>query len=584
MLVEAFALVREAATRTLRLRPYFVQLLGAIAMHHGSIAVMATGEGKTLTATMPVYLAALAGRGVHVATANDYLAQRDAEQLRPLFDRLGVSLGIVLTESTRDQRRDAYQRDITYATIKEIGFDFLRDRLWERRRSIAGAIPLAEMLGHDDLASGSAPVHRGHHVLLLDEADNVLIDEARTPLIVSAAPNRWARTESSLYRWAAQHADRFEADVHYRREPQSRVPILTVRGRRLLRQLELPTELATTSLPDLYHHQQLAIQVNLSFARDRQYVVRDNKVVIVDENTGRLAEGRQWRAGIHQAIEAREGLEISVATGEDARITVQDLCLLYQHRCGMTGTVAGSARELRQIYRLPSFSIPTHRPCLRQQWPTRLYPNEEQKWSAIVEEIQLVRQKGRPVLVGTRSINRSEHLSRLLTEARIDHVVLNARQLAREADIVAQAGRRGQVTVATNMAGRGTDIRLEDGVAGLGGLHVICTELHDAARIDRQLIGRCARQGDPGSYRQFLSLEDDILESGFGRSAAKRLVRWLRRSRLSSDRWIRMFAMAQSRVERIHFQGRRILLYRERQRQILQREMGLDPYLDSSGL
>ncbi len=581
LLIEAFALVREAAARRLQMRHYPVQLLGGIAMHFGSIAVMATGEGKTLTAALPTYLAALSGNGAHVATANDYLANRDAQQMRPIFEVLGLSVGVVQTNTTPTVRHRAYRCDVTYTTAKEIGFDFLRDRLALRRQASDGSSVLASMLGQDDLSSEIQTVQREFHFLLLDEADNILIDEARTPLIVSAIPNRAAKRESVLYQWAAQHANEFSERAHFEIDATTRQPTLNGHGRRRAREIPLPELLAATPLPDLYDYLQQAIYVGTYYIRDRHYVVRDEKVVIVDEFTGRLAEGRQWRTGLHQAIEAREGLEVSVATGEAARVTVQDLCLQYPRLCGMTGTVANSSRELHKIYQLRAINVPTHRPTRRDQMPDLVFSTEAAKWTAIVEEVRSVREAGRPVLVGTRSIDKSERLSALLEVADVPHVVLNARHLAREAEIIARAGRLGQVTVATNMAGRGTDIRLDDDCVRLGGLHVICTELHDAARIDRQLIGRGGRQGDPGSFRQYLSLDDDILPSGFGTAKAQRFKRLSKAPRQQLARFVRYFYLAQQRVERKHFQARKVLLYRDRQRQTLQREMGQDPHLDT---
>lgn len=582
LIVEAFALVREAASRRLGMRHYPVQLLGGIAMHFGSIAVMATGEGKTLTATLPVFLASIGGWGAHIATANDYLADRDARAMGPIYEALGLRVGVVQSQSTRSERYRGYRCDVTYTTVKEIGFDFLRDRLAAAGVIHDGSTRLASMLGQADLAAEDPAVHRPFQFLLLDEADNVLIDEARTPLIVSALPNRATSLQAELYRWAARHAPELGREQLCRIDPSTKLPWLNERGRKQVRATPLPAPISGTPLPELYEYVQRAIQVDRQYVRDRHYIVRDDKVVIVDEFTGRLAEGRQWRSGLHQAIEAREGLPLSLATGEAARITVQDLCLLYPRLCGMTGTVASSASELRKIYNLRSVPVPTHRPTRRTQWPTLVLGSESEKWSAIVGEIKTVRQAGRPVLVGTRSIDKSERLSRLLREQRIPHVVLNALQLAREAEIIARAGERGQVTVATNMAGRGTDIQLDSDAIRLGGLHVVGSELHDAARIDRQLIGRCGRQGDPGTYRQFLSLDDEILENGLGEGAARRLRRWGRLPSNELAHLARNFYRAQQKVERKHFQARKLLLFRERQRCEMQREMGQDQYLDST--
>jgi preprotein translocase subunit SecA len=531
-----------------------------------------------LTATLPLYLGALTESGAHVATANDYLAERDARELAPLYDLLGLNVGVVQSNSTPVERQRAYRRDVTYTTIKEIGFDFLRDRLAERRIS-DGSARLASLLGQEELIPTVTKVHREFQLLLVDEADNILIDEARTPLIVSALPNRAADHEAQLYRWAATVVPQFRDDDV--RIEKSGTPTLLERGRRKVRELVLPESLRSTPLPDLYEFVQRAIHVDRHYVRDRHYVVRDEKVVIVDEYTGRLAEGRQWRTGLHQAIEAREGLEISVATGEAARVTVQDLCLRYPRLCGMTGTVASSGRELLKIYRLHSIGIPTHLPSRREAWPEMVFADDDQKWDAIVREAHAISAGGRPVLIGTRSIDKSERLSVLLHNAQVKHVVLNARHLAQEAEIIAQAGAAGQVTVATNMAGRGTDIRLDAKATERGGLHVMVSELHDSARIDRQLIGRCGRQGDPGSYRQFLSIDDDILAVGLGKNQAKRLKRRFAGAKRPLQHVSAYFYRAQRRVERNHFEARKILLYRERHRQDLQRQMGQDHYLDT---
>jgi preprotein translocase subunit SecA len=349
-------------------------------------------------------------------------------------------------------------------------------------------------------------------------------------------------------------------------------------GRHLARKLHKPDALGPVGLIDIYTYVERAIKVAREFQLDREFVIRDDEVVIVDEFTGRMSEGRKWSGGIHQAVEAKEGVKVTVESGHAARITVQDLFKRYKFIAGMTGTAASSARELKKIYRAPVVRVPTNMPSRRQLLPDRVYATADAKWSAIVEQIRQFNQSGRPVLVGTRSIDKSEELSRRLTEAGIAHQVLNARQIAHEAEIVAEAGHRGRVTVATNMAGRGTDIKLEEGVADLGGLHVICTELHDAARIDRQLIGRCGRQGDPGSAQQFLSLEDDILDVAYGNKAEK--VRKAALSKGELHHLSRRFRRAQRKVERRYFRSRKVLLHHEKHRKKMHVEMGQDPYLD----
>ena len=583
LLPEAYALVRESGRRTLGMQHYPVQLLGGVAIHHGSIAVMQTGEGKTLTATLPMYLAALEGKGAHLATANDYLAARDAELMKPIYEALGLTVGVVQSDTQRPARQAAYRADITYSTAKEIGFDFLRDRLLQRRLEGGSACKIATLVGDEADDGSSRPVQRELNFVLVDEADSILIDEARTPLIVSSAPGEGALAEEALYRWASEIADQFAEKHEFKVDEDSRQIQLSTAGRKLARKLPKPTLLNKVPMLDIYEQVEQALYVNQNYVRDRQYVIRDKEVVIVDEFTGRLAEGRKWRAGIHQAIEAREGLSVSVDSGESARITLQDLFLRYNRLSGMTGTAANSAAELRKIYKVRVVNVPTNRPPKRQRWPDLVFGQESEKWEAVADEIAKVHSEGRPVLVGTRSIDKSEILAKILDARGIDHEVLNARHLAREAQIVAEAGQPGRVTVATNMAGRGTDIKLPDESLELGGLHVICTELHESSRIDRQLIGRCGRQGDPGTFRQFMSLEDEILESGLSHAAHQRLLKSRRLPSQAMTRHASLFRRSQAKIEREHFRSRKMLLYREQLRHELQREMGQDPYLDTAG-
>jgi len=583
LLVEAYALVRESGRRTLGMQHYPVQLLGGVAIHHQSIAVMQTGEGKTLTATLPMYLAALEGKGAHLATANDYLAARDAELMMPIYQALGLTVGVVQSDTPRPARQAAYQADITYSTAKEIGFDFLRDRLLKRRME-GGATCKIDSLVTDEADDGSSrPVQRDLNFVLVDEADSILIDEARTPLIVSSPPGEIELAQEALYRWAAKTADQYQEASDYKVDEESKQIQLLAAGRKLTRKIPKPPLLGKVPMMDIYEQVELALAVNQHYVRDRQYVVRDEEVVIVDEFTGRLAEGRKWRSGIHQAIEAREGLEVSVDSGESARITLQDLFLRYSRLGGMTGTAANSAAELRKIYKARVVDVPTNRPPQRKRWPDLVFGQEAQKWEAVADEIAAVHAEGRPVLIGTRSIDKSELLSKILVSRGINHEVLNARHLAREAQIVAEAGQPGRVTVATNMAGRGTDIKLPDQSLQLGGLHVICTELHESSRIDRQLIGRCGRQGDPGSFRQFMSLEDDILENGLSHAAHQRLLKHREMPSQAMARHASLFRRSQAKIEREHFRSRKMLLHREQLRHELQREMGQDPYLDTAG-
>ena len=416
----------------------------------------------------------------------------------------------------------------------------------------------------------------------MDEADSVLIDEARTPLIIGSLGDSVRDTIVATYQWAAEVAPQFIEDVHFEADDDTKKIELKAEGRQLVRRLPKPDLVRTVGLIDLYEYTERAIKVLRDFHRDQQYVVREGEIVIVDEYTGRLGEGRKWRDGIHQAIEAKERVEVTVPTGQAARITVQDLFLRYPYRAGMTGTAMSAAREFRKIYKMPVVRIPTNRPIRREPLPTRVFGTSDEKWAAIVEDVKRLHAEGRPVLIGTRSIDKSIHLSRLLNEAGIPHQVLNAHEVAKEADIVAQAGQAGRVTVATNMAGRGTDIKLGPGVAEKGGLHVICTERHDAFRIDRQLYGRCGRQGDPGTYQQFLSLDDEILRNAYGPQYALKMEKIGKGCKGELPAYEKLFRRAQRKVERKHFRDRNVLLYHERERKKMQREMGQDPYLDTA--
>lgn len=582
LLPETYSLVREAANRALNMRHYDVQILGGTALFHGCITEMQTGEGKTLTATLPLILHCLIGKGAHLATVNDYLAQRDADWMRPIFDLLGISVGVVLTDSQPDGRRAAYNSDITYGTAKEFGFDFLRDRLLLRASGRSATDFLGEGSTERWSSPGDQPVQRGMHFALVDEADSILIDEARTPLIIGSLGDQAREIVIATYRWAAANAEKFELKEHYTIEEESRKIELTARGRAIVRSLPRDKDVRLASLLDLYEYAERAIRVFNDYHLNRQYVVKDGEIVIVDEFTGRLADGRKWRDGIHQAVEAKEEIEVTVPTGQAARITVQDLFLRYKFLAGMTGTAATSAGELRRIYKTPVIQVPTNRPPKRVKLADRVYGSMMDKFEAIVQEVKEIHAKGRPILIGTRSIDKSNILADLLRREGMLPQVLNANEIAREAEIVAEAGKQGQITVATNMAGRGTDIKLEPVVRDLGGMFVICTELHDAARIDRQLIGRCGRQGDPGSYRQYLSLDDEILRNGLGTKAADRFKTLGKDSGTTFHSYASRFRSAQRRVERKYFRQRMALLYHEKERTKIQREMGQDPYLDTA--
>ncbi len=583
LLVEGFAVVREAGRRTLQMRHFDVQLLGGMAMHNRSIAEMQTGEGKTLTATLPMYMAALSGKGAMLATVNDYLASRDAEWMRPIYRALGISLGVIESCTSPADRRKAYECDITYGTAKEFGFDFLRDRLVKRQMTQGSDDFLGRMLGTSAETGGGKLTQRPMNFALVDEADSILIDDARTPLIIGSAPSEAQKVAVEAYRWSSESAHHFVEDEHYDYDDEKKKVELTSEGRRLVRNLPKPSALDELGMIFIYDYVERAVRVWRDMILDRHYIVRDGEVVIVDEFTGRLSEGRRWQDGIHQAIEAKEGLEISVESGQAARITVQDYFGRFPRLAGMTGTASSATGELKKIYGLGVISIPTNRPPQRIQLSSVVCGTSDQKWDAIVEEIREVHATGRPVLIGTRSIDKSHEIAQRLQRVGIKHQVLNAHQLAKEAEIIAEAGHPGRVTVSTNMAGRGTDIKLEDSIAEGEGLHVICTEMHESARIDRQLIGRCGRQGDPGTWRLYLALDDELLKSGLGPRSGERLEEVGMQAQGTLASYERYFKRAQRRVERRHFRDRKALLYFERERKKVQRQMGQDPYLDTPG-
>ena len=568
LLAEAYALVREAGRRTLNMRHFDVQILGAIALFNQSIVEMQTGEGKTLTATLPMYLYALSGNGAMLATVNDYLAKRDAEWMMPIYRALGMSVGIIQTDMQPPARREAYHCDITYGTAKEFGFDFLKDRLLLRKIDEGKHDLIGTLLGEAQQTS-EMPVQREPFFALVDEADSILIDEASTPLIISASPDEDAEEEAERYAWAAEVVPQFLENTDYIYDHEKRTVDLTKAGRKKVRALPKPPALDQTGLQDIYDFAQRAVLVSRIYHRDEHYVVRKGEIVIVDEFTGRLGEGRKWRDGIHQAVEAKEGVEVTWATGQAARVTVQDYFLRFEHLGGMTGTADSARRELQSIYRCRVVPVPTHRPPKRQRLPTCLFAKEAEKWEAVIREVNEIHRTGRPILIGTRTIDKSILLSEKFQQLGIVHNILNAYKVAEEAEIVAKAGEQGKVTVSTNMAGRGTDIKISDEIRQLGGLHVICTEMHESARIDRQLIGRCGRQGDPGTFRQYLSMEDELLRKAFGKKQK------------SQPHRVGVFFRAQRTVERRSFRNRKVMLYYEKERKKVQRAMGQDPYLDA---
>ena len=566
ILPEAYALMYESCRRTLGLCYYPVQMMGAIALHDGGIVEMQTGEGKTLTALMPAFLRSLPGKGCHVVTVNDYLASRDAEWSRPAYELLGLSVGCIQTSMEPDERKPQYARDVTYATSKELGFDFLRDRL---RQDADGGKP-----------GGEGQVQRGTYFALIDEADSVLIDDARTPLIIAVSQPTDAATVD-LYRWGSRASQKLQPEVDFLFDPQRRSAWLTVAGCRRVLLMSIPGSLKSIDTEQIYRQVERGLTAQFGFARDRDYVIVDDEIVIVDESTGRMMDGRKWQEGLHQAIEAKELLPITPKTQSAAQITVQRFFREYEGLAGMTGTGVQVAKELKRTYDLRVTVIPTHRPCLRHDFPGRVFATREAKLHAVAADINQLVARGRAVLVGTPSVEASERLSFLLGELNVDHQILNARFHKIEADIVSQAGQPGRVTIATNMAGRGTDIKLEPEVAKNGGLHVIATEMHSSYRIDRQLVGRSARQGDPGTYQFFLSLEDELLLC----LPPARLEALQKQARPNEQgelprQWLSLFKKTQRLLERQHARQRRDMLKSEQRRIETYERMGLDPYLE----
>ena len=519
---ESLALLSEAAARSLGMRPYSVQILGALIIHRGGLAEMATGEGKSLTATLPAIIAAWGGKPCHIITANDYLAARDAEELAPLYHACGVTVGWVGSHMPTTERQKNYSCGVVYVTSKELLADFLRDRLLLGNCHQATRRHIRKKLQ----AWGPAErglVMRGIDTAIVDEADSVLIDEAVTPLIISQPHANRPLTEAS--RTAYGIAEKLTLAADYTVDHRYRDVRLTAAG-------EARLETLCSALPELWHSSSrraelvtMALVARELYRRDRQYVIEDGKVVIVDEFTGRMMPQRSWRQGLHQMIEAKEGLPLSDPSETLVRLSFQRFFRFFRALGGMTGTAREAAGEFWHIYGLPVHTVPTNRPCLRNTLPPRFFVSQEEKWQAICEEIAACHRRGQPVLAGTRSVAASEKLAEMLSGLRVPLQLLNAVKHREESEIIAAAGQAGRVTIATNMAGRGADIKLGKGVAELGGLHVILTEPHESKRIDRQLFGRCGRQGDPGTARSFGSMDDELLQrhglKGFCRIVAK---------------------------------------------------------------
>ncbi|MCA5013273.1 MULTISPECIES: preprotein translocase subunit SecA [unclassified Enterococcus] len=520
LLPEAFAVVREAAKRVLGLYPYPVQLMGGIVLHDGNIPEMRTGEGKTLTATMPVYLNALTGEGVHVVTVNEYLATRDSDEMGELYNFLGLTVGLNINSKTSEEKRDAYNCDITYSTNNELGFDYLRDNMVVYRNQM---------------------VQRPLNYAIVDEVDSILIDEARTPLIISGQ----AEKSTALYTRTDNFVKRLKEEEDYKIDVQSKTIGLTEAGIEKAEEnfgLDNLYDIENTALT---HHMDQALRANYIMLRDIDYVVQEGKVLIVDQFTGRIMDGRRYSDGLHQAIEAKEGVEIEDETKTMATITFQNYFRMYKKLAGMTGTAKTEEEEFREIYNIQVFQIPTNRPIIRDDRADLLYPTLDSKFKAVVQDIKERYHNGQPVLVGTVAVETSELLSELLNKEKVPHEVLNAKNHFKEAEIIMNAGQKGAVTIATNMAGRGTDIKLGLGVVELGGLAVIGTERHESRRIDNQLRGRAGRQGDPGVSQFYLSLEDDLMK----RFGSERIKAFLDRMNIEESDAVIQSKMLSKQVE-----------------------------------
>ncbi|MCF1684329.1 preprotein translocase subunit SecA [Tetragenococcus halophilus] len=538
LLTEAFAVVREAAKRVLGLYPFRVQLMGAIVLHEGNISEMRTGEGKTLTATMPVYLNALSQKGVHVVTVNDYLASRDSTEMGELYNFLGLTVGLNVNSKTTEEKRAAYYSDITYSTNSEIGFDYLRDNM---------------------VVYPNQMVQRPLNYAIVDEVDSILIDEARTPLIISGQ----AEKSTALYLRTDNFVKRLKEEDDYKIDVQSKTISLTEDGIEKAEENFGLKNLYDIENAALTHYLDQALRANYIMIRDNDYVVQDGKVMIVDQFTGRIMEGRRYSDGLHQAIEAKEGVDIEDETKTMASITFQNFFRMYNKLAGMTGTAKTEEEEFREIYNMEVIQIPTNEPVIREDRSDLLYPTLNSKFKAVTQDIKERYRKGQPVLVGTVAVETSELLSNMLDKENVPHEVLNAKNHFKEAEIILNAGQKGAVTIATNMAGRGTDIKLGPGVAEVGGLAVIGTERHESRRIDNQLRGRSGRQGDPGISQFYLSLEDDLMK----RFGSERIKVFLDRMKVDDEDAViqsrmlsRQVESAQKRVEGNNYDARKNVL------------------------
>jgi preprotein translocase subunit SecA len=555
----ALLLAGEVARRTLGMQPYPAQLFGAMTLLRGQLAEMQTGEGKTLTAGVAACIAGAAGVPVHVVTVNDYLAGRDAESMGPLLAFAGLGVGVIRHGIEREERARAYACDVTYCTNKELVFDYLRDRVAARGRASSAQLRARRLFGDP----APAPLLRGLHFAIVDEADSILVDEARTPLILA---EKVGEVEyAPAFGQALELASAFQRAAHYELDAARSALRLTDEGRRHLARLTAGRPAPWSAAHAREHLVVQALRALHLFHRDRQYLIDDEgKVQIIDEYTGRVLPGRTWEQGLHQMIEVKEGVALSEQTQTLARITYQRFFCRYLRLAGMTGTAREMAGELAAVYRLETVTVPTHRPCVRVRLPDQLLGDEAQKWEAVARWIANRHARGQPVLIGTRSVEHSERLSHVLQRQGLVHAVLNARQDAAEAAIVARAGEPGAITVATNMAGRGTDIALGEGVAAQGGLCVVLTEFHESPRIDRQLFGRCARQGDPGSAIAIVALDDELFTRHGGKELSMLRAAHRAAPEAAARALDRVRAAAQARAERIHGRSRRDTLKLDR--------------------
>lgn len=571
LIPQSFGLVDEALSRRCGLRYYDVQFAAGIALCGRRIVEMQTGEGKTITAALPLFLNALAGRGANLATANDYLARRDAEWLRPVYGLLGLSIGAITSDMQDEERRKSYRCDLTYGTLQEFGFDFLRDHLAGTPSQFSSFVR--------PHAHASRIADRMDY-LLIDEADSLLIDEARTPLVLSLPTHDSPLNGRDCVVWAGETANSLlgERDFEWAGTPPRCE--LKPRTKAMLRQAPVPPSLEMLTQTELEQAVRRALEAQFLYHCGEHYLLRDGEVVLIDEPTGRTAPGKQLRNGYHQAVEFKEGLDISPVTEPAARTTVRELVASFRNVSGMTGTAREARAEFRKDYGLRFRAVPTHRPECRTMLPPLVFPTRDEKHAAVVRETRTMLDRGRPVLIGTRTITLSQELSRCLLQDGVEHQVLNGIQDEDEAVVVSRAGQPGQVTIATNMAGRGTDIKLGPGVADAGGLHVLATELHSSARIDRQLIGRCGRQGDPGSCRQMMSFDDDLVIRVYGPELVERMKASARTSR-SERPGLFLFRRAQKIETARQRKERKLLNAVESRRMERNESMGRDYFLEA---